>query len=168
VLRSTRRWWLVSSEGTRRLEVSAVRRQGAGLVAKWAGCDSPEAAEALKGAQVAVARCDFPRLGKGEYYWVDLIGLRVINRSERELGTVKGLRPSAAHDLLENCEIGIRWEASNCESSEWLAAHRINVAQCIGGGDLPERKRVIDQGSEEVDGLHERLVGANAVNARIV
>ena len=101
MLRSTRRWWLVSSEGTRRLEVSAVRRQGAGLVAKWAGCDSPEAAEALKGAQVAVARCDFPRLGKGEYYWVDLIGLRVINRSERELGTVKGLRPSAAHDLLE-------------------------------------------------------------------
>jgi len=69
VLRSTRRWWLVSSEGTRRLEVSAVRRQGAGLVAKWAGCDSPEAAEALKGAQVAVARCDFPRLARASNYW---------------------------------------------------------------------------------------------------
>jgi 16S rRNA processing protein RimM len=91
----------VSSEATRLLEVRAVRRQGAGLVAKWAGCDNPEAAQALKGAQVAVARCDFPRLCKGEYYWVDLIGLRVINRSDRELGAVKGLRPSAAHDLLE-------------------------------------------------------------------
>jgi ribosomal 30S subunit maturation factor RimM len=30
-----------------------------------------------------------------------LIGLRVINRAERELGAVKGLRSSAAHDLLE-------------------------------------------------------------------
>jgi 16S rRNA processing protein RimM len=101
VLRSTSRWWLLGSGPARRLEVSAFRRQGAGLVAKWAGCDSPEAAEALKGAQVAVARGDFPRLRDREYYWVDLIGLQVVNRSDRKLGLVKGLRTSAAHDLLE-------------------------------------------------------------------
>jgi 16S rRNA processing protein RimM len=101
VLTSTRRWWLVGLGPARELEVSAVRRQGAYLVAKWAGCDSPEAADALKGAQVAAARGDFPPLLPGEYYWVDLIGLRVINRAARELGAVKGLRSSAAHDLLE-------------------------------------------------------------------
>jgi 16S rRNA processing protein RimM len=78
-----------------------MRRQGAGLVAKWDGCDSPEAAEALKGAQVAVARCDFPQLGGQQYYWVDLIGLQVVNRDGRKLGVVKGLRSTAAHDLLE-------------------------------------------------------------------
>ncbi len=101
VLQSTHRWWLLGPAPARELQVSAVRRQGAGLVAKWDGCDSPEAAEALKGAAVAVARCDFPRLDGKEYYWVDLIGLQVINRSGRELGVVKGLRSSAAHDLLE-------------------------------------------------------------------
>ncbi len=85
----------------RLLEVSGVRRQGPGLVAKWSGCENPEAADALKGARVAVARSDFPPLADGEYYWVDLVGLRVINRSDRELGRVAGLRPSAAHDLLE-------------------------------------------------------------------
>jgi 16S rRNA processing protein RimM len=101
VLRSTRTWWLLGSGPARRLEVSAVRRQGADLVAKWAGCDSPEAADALRGAPIAVARRDFPPLGSQEYYWVDLIGLRVVNRSDRKLGVVKGLRSSAAHDLLE-------------------------------------------------------------------
>jgi 16S rRNA processing protein RimM len=85
----------------RKLQVSAVRQQGAGLVAKWDGCESPEAAEALKGAPIAVARCDFPQLQGQEYYWVDLIGLPVVNRSNRMLGVVKGLRTSGAHDLLE-------------------------------------------------------------------
>ena len=101
VLQSTRRWWLLGAEAARPLRVSAVRRQGAGLVAKWDGCDSPEAADALKGAAIGVARSDFPRLGGHEYYWIDLIGLQVINRSSRSLGVVKGLRSSAAHDLLE-------------------------------------------------------------------
>jgi 16S rRNA processing protein RimM len=101
VLRSTRRWWLLGGEAARELHVSAVRRQGALLVAKWDGCDSPEAAEALKGAAIAVARGDFPPLGGREYYWVDLIGLQVVNRCNRSLGVVKGLRSSAAHDLLE-------------------------------------------------------------------
>jgi 16S rRNA processing protein RimM len=101
VLRSTHRWWLLEAAGARELRVSAVRRHGAGLVAKWDGCDSPEAADALKGASIAVARADFPPLPGQQYYWVDLIGLQVINRRQQRLGVVKGLRSSAAHDLLE-------------------------------------------------------------------
>jgi 16S rRNA processing protein RimM len=101
VLRSTRRWWLLGPGPTRELRVVAVRRQGSALVAKWDGFDTPEAAEALKGAPIAVARGDFPPLSGQEYYWVDLIGLQVLNRGNRKLGVVKGLRSSAAHDLLE-------------------------------------------------------------------
>jgi 16S rRNA processing protein RimM len=101
VLLSTRSWWLLGAQAARRLQVSATRRQGASLVAKWDGCDSREAAEALKGTAVAVARSEFPQLSGQQYYWVDLIGLRVINRSQRALGVVTGLRSSAAHDLLE-------------------------------------------------------------------
>jgi 16S rRNA processing protein RimM len=101
VLRSTRRWWLLGPGPARELRVTAVRRHAAALVAKWDGCDTPEAAEALKGAPIAVARSDFPPLHGQEYYWVDLIGLQVFNRDNRKLGVVKGLRSSAAHDLLE-------------------------------------------------------------------
>ena len=70
-------------------------------MAKWDGCDTREAAEALKGTPIAVERSEFPPLRDQQYYWVDLIGLMVINRSQRELGIVKGLRSTAAHDLLE-------------------------------------------------------------------
>lgn len=83
------------------LEVTGVRRHGGGIVAKWAGCDTPEAADALRGARISVGRADFPAPGAGEFYWVDLVGARVINRAGVELGTVRGLRNNGAQDLLE-------------------------------------------------------------------
>lgn len=101
VLSATRHWWLLSDGAPRALDVTGVRRQGSGLVAKWDGCETPEAADALIGSAVAVARGDFPPLRSGEYYWIDLIGLQVINRAQTRLGRVKGLRASGAHDLLE-------------------------------------------------------------------
>lgn len=115
VLQETRNWWLLEPAGAqskensqeqarelpRKLSVTGVRVQGAGLVAKWEGCDDPEAAQALKGWRVAVARGDFPALPPGQFYWIDLIGLQVENREGRILGTVQGLRNNGAHDVLE-------------------------------------------------------------------
>lgn len=101
VLRAARRWWLIKSDGVLALEVTGVRRHGGGLVAKWVGCESPEVAEATRGARVAVGRADFPAPPAGEFYWVDLVGARVVNRAGAELGTVKGLRNNGAQDLLE-------------------------------------------------------------------
>jgi 16S rRNA processing protein RimM len=116
VLRKTRRWWLLRppareapsaalrplpEAAVAALNVTAVRAQGAGLVAKWEGCDDPEAAQALKGWRIGVARGDFPPLPHGEYYWVDLVGAQVVNRQGATLGTVRGLRSNGAHDILE-------------------------------------------------------------------
>lgn len=108
VLRSTRRWWLLRPGAAARgdrvtgpVEVTGVRTQGAGLVAKWLGCDDREAAQAFKGWRVAVSREAFPPLPEGQYYWVDLIGADVVNRSGQRLGVVRGLRSNGAQDLLE-------------------------------------------------------------------
>jgi len=101
VLRGSRRWWLLCAEGPRAVEITGVRRQGAGLVAHWAGCDTPEDAQALRGARVTVARTDFPPAGAGEHYWVDLVGMRVVNRAGLELGRVEGVRSNGVHDLIE-------------------------------------------------------------------
>ena len=101
VLRAARRWWLKQGDAVSALEITGVRRHGSGVVAKWVGCDTPEAAEALRGARVAVGRGDFPRPMDGEFYWVDLVGARVINRAGVELGKVTGLRNNGAQDLLE-------------------------------------------------------------------
>ncbi|SPE35209.1 Ribosome maturation factor RimM [Burkholderiales bacterium] len=108
VLQQARQWWLLrpgaaQPAGSSPLprEVTAVRAQGTGLVAKWRGCEDPESAQALKGWRVAVSRAQFPRLPDGQFYWVDLIGMLVVNRSGQQLGAVRGLRNNGAHDLLE-------------------------------------------------------------------
>lgn len=101
VLRAARRWWMKKGDALRCLEVTAVRRHGSGIVAKWVGSDTPEAAESWRGWTVAVARADFPTPAHGEFYWVDLVGAKVVNRAGAELGTVTGLRNNGAQDLLE-------------------------------------------------------------------
>jgi 16S rRNA processing protein RimM len=100
VLRGARHWWLLG-DSPRRVKVMAVRRHGAGLVAKWADCETPEQAERLRGTIVGAARSEFPPAGKGEVYWVDLIGLSVISRSGVELGAVSDVLSSGAQELLE-------------------------------------------------------------------
>jgi 16S rRNA processing protein RimM len=107
-LREARRWWLsapgaAQAQGAAQgpLEVTGVRAQGAGFVAKWRGCEDPETAQKFKGWRVAVSRAEFPPLPDGQYYWVDLIGAQVVNRGGLVLGAVQGLRNNGAHDLLE-------------------------------------------------------------------
>ena len=70
------------------------------VVAKLAGCDVREAAAALKGWDVAVPRSALPAPGEGEYYWSDLLGLRVTNVQKEELGRVATLLETGANHVL--------------------------------------------------------------------
>jgi hypothetical protein len=58
------------------------------------------AAEALKGARMFVPRSSFPTAGTDEYYWVDLIGLDVVNREGVALGTVSELLATGPQTVL--------------------------------------------------------------------
>jgi 16S rRNA processing protein RimM len=102
VLRSSALWWCgTASTGWESQHVEQVRPHGQHLVAKWAGCDSPEQAEGFKGLAVAVSRSAFPALPAGQFYWVDLIGLKVVNRQDIELGSVASVMNNGVQDLLE-------------------------------------------------------------------
>jgi len=56
-------------------------------------------AEALKGARIFV-RSSFPTAGTDEYYWVDLLGLDVVNREGVALGQVKDLMSTGPQTVL--------------------------------------------------------------------
>ncbi len=99
-----RRWWLLGASEPRELKVEEVARRAEFIFAKWAGCDSKETADALKGATIAVARGDFPALGPGEIYLNDVVGYRVVNREGVALGTVSGVRTGGATPCLEVLE----------------------------------------------------------------
>jgi len=94
-------WWLRTAGEVRSLQPEALKRHGGALLAKWAGCESKEAADALKGAEVAVPRSAFPAPAPGEYYWADLAGCAVVNRGGDVLGRVRGLRENAGGQWLE-------------------------------------------------------------------
>jgi 16S rRNA processing protein RimM len=99
---STKRWFLRPSEGPGvapppLLRVTQSREQGDFVVAE---VPDRNAAEALRGARVFVARSSFPTAGDDEYYWVDLIGCAVFNREGVALGTVADLIDTGAHSVL--------------------------------------------------------------------
>jgi 16S rRNA processing protein RimM len=80
--------------------VEAVQDHGKALVAKLAGVDDRDAAYALRGQEISVAKSELPPPEENEFYWSDLIGLTVVNREGVELGRVDSLMESGANDLL--------------------------------------------------------------------
>ena len=92
VLDSVPGWWLVRDGRQQYVTIEASRRHGTSILAKWPGCETKEAADALKGTAVAVARGEFPPLPEGQHYVGDLLGSRVVNRAGETLGEVSGLR----------------------------------------------------------------------------
>lgn len=82
------------------LSVKGARRHGEAVVAGADEVPDRTAAEALKGARVFVSRSTFPQAEDGEYYWIDLIGLSVVNREGALLGTVADLIDTGPHTVL--------------------------------------------------------------------
>lgn len=93
--------WHVHTRGQwRPMEVAEGRGHGKGVIARLAGCEDCDAASLLVGAEIAVTRKQLPPAGPGEYYWVDLEGLRVVTLSGIELGTVDHLFETGSNDVM--------------------------------------------------------------------
>src|SRR5260221_10601361 len=85
--------WLVrGSEGTtRELRLEGFEVHSKGPVAKLAGIDDRDAAQGLQGSEIAVLRESLGEAEEGSHYWVDLIGLEVVDGEGRGLGRVESL-----------------------------------------------------------------------------
>jgi len=103
----SRRWYLLppakgsaTAQGSFLLKVKETKLHADALVACAQDIDDRTAADALKGARVFLPRSSFPTLGTDEYYWVDLMGLEVINRQGVTLGQVHDLQSNGAQTVL--------------------------------------------------------------------
>ena len=104
---SAKRWFLQPSErgakaftGTVLLNIRQAKDHSDTVVVWAEGVDGRDAAEALRGARVFVPRSSFPSTGTDEYYWVDLIGLQVVNREGVVLGQVRELMSTGPQTVL--------------------------------------------------------------------
>jgi 16S rRNA processing protein RimM len=96
-----RPWFLEGSDGWEQVDVQDGRRHGKGLIARLGDCrDRDQANERFVGRQIAIHRDSLPEPGDNEFYWRDLIGLRVVLQDQRELGTVSTLMETGANDVL--------------------------------------------------------------------
>lgn len=104
---SSKRWYLQPAEkgaktfsGTVRLAIKEAKEHSDSVVACAHDVPDRNAAEALRGARIFVPRSSFPTAAADEYYWVDLIGLGVVNREGVELGTVRELLSTGPQTVL--------------------------------------------------------------------
>lgn len=94
-------WILRDARGTERVCDGVKVREGVkGLIAQLPGVEDRDAADALRGVEVLVPRSALPPPAPGEYYWVDLEGLRVLNQDGVDFGTVSHLFNNGANDVL--------------------------------------------------------------------
>lgn len=106
-LYSAKRWYLQPTErgaktfaGTLLLRIRESKEHSGSLVASAHGVDDRTAADALRGARIFLPRTSFPTAALDEYYWVDLIGLAVVNREGVALGEVQDLLATGPQTVL--------------------------------------------------------------------
>ncbi|KDB53336.1 16S rRNA-processing protein RimM [Sphaerotilus natans subsp. natans DSM 6575] len=149
---SSRRWFLQPPAGKprpkdapslpRQLHVTLVKEHGDGIVASVREVADRNGAEALKGARIFVSRQSFPSTDDGEYYWVDLIGLEVVNREGEPLGTVAEMIDTGPH-----CVMRLEQASTDAAGKARTVERMIPfVAAYIDGVDLPGRRITADWG----------------------
>jgi len=144
---SSKRWYLLPTErgpkhfeGARLLRVAEAKEHSGGVVAQAHEVVGRDAAEALRGSRIFIARANFPSAATDEYYWVDLIGLDVLNREGVALGQVKELMSTGAQTVLV-----VAYEALDAAGVAQTLERMIPfVAAYVDNVDLPTRCITVD------------------------
>lgn len=140
-LLGARTWWLGASPKQpqqRDVQVMQSRLHVDEVVAQLMGVADRDAAESLKGATVHIRRSHFPALDNNEFYWVDLVGLKVENLRGEVLGHVSELMDNGAHPILV-----VQSEASgeDGKARQWLIPF---VEHFVPTVDMAGKRIVVD------------------------
>jgi 16S rRNA processing protein RimM len=83
------------------VKLKAGKRHAKTVIAKLEHCNDRDEAQAYIGSEIGIEPDQLePLSDKDEYYWRDLIGLRVINQQGIELGVVTKILETGANDVL--------------------------------------------------------------------
>ena len=124
------------------LRITQAKMHGDLVVAAARELSDRDAAHALRGARVFVARSSFPSAAEDEFYWVDLIGAEVFNREGASLGRVTSMIDTGPHSVL--C---VRRPDASPDESDATAERLIPfVAAYVDRVDLAGRRIEVDWG----------------------
>ena len=139
---SSKRWYLQPAErgpktfvGTVKLAIREAKEHSDTVVASAQDVDDRTAAEALKGAPLFIPRSSFPTAATDEFYWVDLLGLDVVNREGVALGQIRDLLSTGPQTVLV---------MEYTEDGKTLERMIPFVSQFVDGVDIPGRRITVD------------------------
>ena len=136
-------WWLgdPGESGLSDHHVMQAKMHSGDVVAQLMGVAGRDAAEAMRGTAIYIARSHFPALDREEFYWVDLIGLAVENLQGEPLGVVSSLVDNGAHPVLRVKDAAQPEDASTSHAAEILIPFVKQVIQTV---DRQGGKIVVD------------------------
>jgi 16S rRNA processing protein RimM len=139
---SSKRWFLQPTtqgaktfEGTVLMKVLEAKDHSGTIVANAQDVADRNVAELLKGARIFVPRSSFPSASADEFYWVDLIGLDVVNREGEALGRVIDLMSTGPQTVLV-----IEYQDADKPKERMIPF----VSAYVDGVDLPSKRITVD------------------------
>ena len=84
-----------------KLQIKSVKFFKNMVICGFEGITLPEEIQKLKGRDLMIDRCDAVPLEEGEYFIADLIGLRVLDEEDNDLGEVTDMFPTGANQVME-------------------------------------------------------------------
>jgi 16S rRNA processing protein RimM len=92
-------WKIVTGEKIMNVAVNG-RLQGKNVIAQIDGIEDRDLAAELIGSKIYIEPGQLPKLAEGEYYWSDLIGMKVESLESEPLGTVETMMETGANDVM--------------------------------------------------------------------
>lgn len=93
--------WTLKRDGeVRQMDLVSGRLQGKVLVARLKGLDDREVARELAGFEICIPRAQLPNLDDGEFYWHQLVGLKVIDMQGQLFGRIDHLLETGSNDVI--------------------------------------------------------------------
>lgn len=84
-----------------KLTLKSVKPHKMGAIARIAEITDRNGAEAARGTELTVPRAALPPLDEGEFYHIDIIGLRCVSDNGEELGKIFAIYEFGAGDVIE-------------------------------------------------------------------
>ncbi|MEW5056560.1 MAG: ribosome maturation factor RimM [Cycloclasticus sp.] len=93
-------WYVERNKVRQPVKLKAGKPHGKTVIALFEGIDDRNEAETWVGCDIYMASDQLPKLRNNEYYWSDLIGLKVVSINGDDFGTIDHMLETGANDVI--------------------------------------------------------------------
>lgn len=93
-------WYLKKHGIWQEVKIESCKPHAKTVIAKIVGCDDRNEAMLYSGLEISIKPEQLVALGENEFYWRELVGLRVKNTEDYDFGLVTKLMETGSNDVL--------------------------------------------------------------------